>query len=210
VNGFIITARFDPATFAIFRYGAKELPLTAMLAYALSNALVPVITREGKEKGLMMLRERSARMASWMFPMTILLILLSYFLYPLIYGRDFLESAGVVNLYYLLIVSRLLFPQTVLLALQRTRIQMLAALFELILNIGLSLLLVQVWGIRGVALATVIAYYAERLVLMGYTSAVLKIPVKQYVDVRRFTIWSSALFAAYLFTELVIYPLMKA
>jgi Na+-driven multidrug efflux pump len=115
----------------------------------------------------------------------------------------------VVNLYYLLIVSRLLFPQTVLLAMRRTRIQMLAALLELILNIGLSLLLVQVWGIRGAALATVIAYYAERLVLMGYTSVVLRIPVRQYVDMKRFTVWTSVLFAAYLFTELVIYPLMK-
>ncbi len=209
VNGFIVTARFDTATFAIFRYGAKELPLTAMLAYALSNAMVPVITREGTEKGLKMLRERSTRMASWMFPMTILLVLLSYFIYPLIYGKNFLESAGVVNLFYLLVVSRLLFPQTVLLALEKTRIQMVAAFLELILNIGLALIFVQLWGIRGVALATVLAYFFERVILMGYTSVVLKIPVKQYVDIRRFAAWTSLLIAAYLFTELVIYPLMK-
>ncbi|MFH0760585.1 MAG: oligosaccharide flippase family protein [Bacteroidota bacterium] len=208
VNGFIISARFDPATFAIFRYGARELPVVALLAYALSNAMVPVIAREGTEAGLKILKERSGRMAGWMFPLTVFVVLAAYFIFPLVYGKNFTESAGVFNLYLLLITSRLLFPQTILLALQRTGIQMLAALLELILNIGLSLILVQVWGIRGVALATVIAYYFERIFLMAYTRIALGIPVKQYVEVRQHLSWTGILIIAFLFAELVIGPFM--
>jgi O-antigen/teichoic acid export membrane protein len=208
VNGFIISARFDAATFAIFRYGARELPVVALLAYALSNAMVPVIAREGTDAGLKILKERSGRMAGWMFPLTVVIVLAAYFLFPLIYGKNFTESAGVFNLYLLLITSRLLFPQTILLALQKTGIQMLAALLELILNIGLSLILVRVWGIRGVALATVIAYYFERVFLMAYTRIALRIPVKQYVEVRLHLLWSGVLIIAFLFAELVIGPFM--
>ena len=86
---------------------------------------------------------------------------------------------------------------------------MIAALLELILNIGLSLMLVQVWGIRGVALATVIAYYFERAFLMTYTRMVMGIPPGQYMEVRKHFSWSAILLVAYLFAELVIYPLVR-
>jgi len=209
VNGFIISAQFDTATFAIFRYGARELPLVAILANALSNAAVPIINRDGLLPGLQQLRERSSRMASWMFPLTILLLLMSYFLFPLVYGRNFLESAGVFNLFLLLITSRLLFPQTVLLALKKTRILMIASFFELIVNVGLCLLLVHLWGIRGVALATVIAYYFERAFLMTYTRKVAGIYPGQYMAVKQHFSWSAVLMIAYLMAELVIYPLVR-
>ncbi|MFA5815476.1 MAG: oligosaccharide flippase family protein [Bacteroidales bacterium] len=209
VNGFIVSAKFDPAVFAIFRYGARELPLVALLAHALSNAIVPAITRDGPAAGLKQLRDRSSRMASWMFPLTIVLVLVAYFLFPAVYGQNFLESAGVFNLFLLLITSRLLFPQTVLIALKKTRILMIASLLELILNIGLSLMLVQIWGIRGVALATVIAYYFERAFLMTYTRVVMGIPAGQYMEVRKHFSWSATLLFAYLFAELVIYPLVR-
>ena len=209
VNGFIISARFEPGVFAIFRYGARELPLVALLAHALSNAIVPVIRRDGQTSGLQQLRERSSRMAGWMFPLTAVLILLAYFLFPTVYGKNYLDSAGVFNLFLLLITSRLLFPQAVLVAMERTRILMIAALLELILNVGLSLVLVQLWGIRGVALATVAAYLFERAVLMAYTDRVLGIPARDYTHLKKHLAWSFILFAAYLAAELVIYPLMR-
>jgi O-antigen/teichoic acid export membrane protein len=209
VNGFIVSANFESGMFAIFRYGARELPLVALLAHALSNAIVPSITRDGPATGLKQLRERSSRMASWMFPLTIGLVLVAYFLFPAVYGKNFLESAGVFNLFLLLITSRLLFPQTVLIALKKTRILMTASLLELILNIGLSLLLVNIWGIRGVALATVIAYYFERAFLMTYTRQVVGIPASQYMDVKKHFTWSAILLLAYLCAELLIYPLIR-
>jgi len=209
VNGFIVSAWSDAATFALFRYGARELPLVATLAYALSNAMTAIIARDGREKGLLMLRERSARMASWMFPLSILVVLSSYLIYPLIYGWDYLESAGVVNLFILLIVSRLLFPHTVLLATGRTRILMIAALVELLTNIGLSLLLIRLWGIRGVALATVIAYYLERVILMIYTKKSLGIAVSTYTNTRIMVVWTTLLFLAYIVAEVLIFPIVS-
>jgi len=209
VNGFIVSIKFDPATFAIFRYGARELPLVALLAHALSNAMVPVISREGPAAGMKILRERSSRMASWMFPLSIVLVLSAYFIFPAVYTPNYLESAGVFNLFLLLITSRLLFPQTILIALKRTRILMIASFLELILNVGLSLVLVQIWGIRGVALATVIAYYFERAFLMTYARVAMGIPASHYMDIRRHLTWTAVLLAAFLLAELVIYPLVR-
>ena len=41
IDGFIVTSKFDESTFAIFRYGARELPLAVLLTNALSNAMLP-------------------------------------------------------------------------------------------------------------------------------------------------------------------------
>jgi O-antigen/teichoic acid export membrane protein len=172
--------------------------------------MVPTMSREGMENGMKILRERSSRMAGWMFPLTAFLILAGYFIFPLVYGDRFIESAGVFNLYLLLITSRLLFPQTVLLALKKTHIQMTAALLELALNIGLSLLLVNWWGIRGVALATVISYVFERLVLMVYLKIKVGVPVSQYVDIKRHLTWSLILVAVFIFSEWVLFPIMAS
>jgi O-antigen/teichoic acid export membrane protein len=209
VNGFIISAHFDPGVFAIFRYGARELPLVALLAHALSNAIVPVIRREGQTEGFKQLRDRTGRMADWMFPLTAVLVLSAYFIFPAVYGKSYLDSAGVFNLFLLLITSRLLFPQAVLVAMERTRILMVAALLELILNVGLSLWLVQLWGIRGVALATVVAYIFERAVLMVYTGKVLGVPARDYTHLKKHLSWSFVLIGTYLVAELLIYPLMR-
>ncbi len=208
VDGFIVSARFDAGGFAVFRYGARELPLVALLAHALSSAMVPVFRREGIPAALRQLKERTTGMAAWMFPLTLLLILTSYLLFPLLFSRAFTESAGVFNLYLLLITSRLLFPQTVLIAIRKTPILMWASVMELILNVVLSLVLVQVWGIRGVALATVLAYYFERIFLVVYLRVNQGIPLNRYLDVRRHVIWSLILVAAYVISEWVVYPLV--
>lgn len=207
VDGFIVNSRFDSAVFAIFRYGARELPLVALLAHALSNAMVPLFEREGTESALAKLKRRSGRLASWTFPMTAGLILVSYFVFPLLFKSGFVDSAGVFNLYLLLISSRLLFPQTILIAQQKTGILMWASGFELILNVGLSLILVQFWGIRGVALATVLAYYAERVILMIYLRRREGIRVRQYTHVSRYVTWTATLFGLWILTELFILPI---
>jgi O-antigen/teichoic acid export membrane protein len=40
VDGFIVTSRFDESTFAVFRYGARELPLATLMANALEQCHV--------------------------------------------------------------------------------------------------------------------------------------------------------------------------
>ena len=209
VDGFIVSANFDSSVFAIFRYGARELPLVALLAHALSNAMVPVFKRDGWKGGLDQLKVRSARMGTWMFPVTFVLILTSYFIFPFLFGREFTDAAGVFNLYLLLITSRLLFPQTILIALGKTRILMWASLLELLLNVALSLTLVQLWGIRGVALATVIAYYFERLFLVVYLRIVEGIRLSTYTQALPHLIWTIILAAALILTEIFLLPIVN-
>lgn len=204
VDGLIVTAYFDPQVLAVFRYGARELPLVALLAHALSNALIPEITQNGLVAGLRALRQKTLGLLRWLFPVSAALMVFSHLLFPLVYDDRFLESATIFNIYLLVIGTRLLFPQTILIALKKTRFLMLASGFELILNIGLSLFLVQLVGIRGVAYATLLAYLFERIFLMVYVNKILGIPVSQYTPIRPHLVWSLLLLLVFLFTELFL------
>jgi len=197
----IIAGYFDQSTLAIFRYGARELPLVALLAHALSNGIIPVFTEKGLHGGLKQLKARSVSIANWLFPLTFGLMLVSYLLFPLLYAERFFASAGVFNVYLLLIITRLLFPQTILLAYKKTTVLMLASGFELLVNVGLSLIFVQLFGLMGVAYATLAAYLMERIILVVYVRVILGIRVSQYTMIRKHLLWSGILIIAFIFVE---------
>ncbi|MEA1875298.1 MAG: polysaccharide biosynthesis C-terminal domain-containing protein [Bacteroidota bacterium] len=202
VDGLIITGYYDQAVFAVFRYGARELPLVALLAHALSSAMVPEIAQKGVVSGLKNLKTRSSELAGWLFPLTLILILTSHVLFLILYDERFVESATIFNIYLLVISTRLLFPQTLLIAFKKTNFLVIASGLELVMNISLSLVFIQFMGIKGVAYATLVAYLFERIVLIIYVKLILGLPVSQYTNLRKHLVWSVVILLAFLFTEL--------
>jgi O-antigen/teichoic acid export membrane protein len=204
VDSWIIKSHYDQSVFVVFRYGARELPFVALLAHALSSAIIPEISRLGPVKGLKVLKERTTNLANWLFPVSLLFILASYLLFPLMYSDGFLESAKIFNIYVLLIMTRLVFPQSIMIAYKKTSFLMVASALELVLNIGLSLYFIQIWGIIGVAYATLLAYVFERLVLIVYTRIILGLRLSNYLNIPKHLIWSLILIGAFVFVELFL------
>lgn len=205
VDGFIVTSNFDEATFAVFRYGARELPLVMILANALSNAMLPRFANKNDfSKNIQSLKTSTSRLMHFLFPASILFLLISYPVFPVIFNADFAESAAVFNIYLLLITSRLLFPQTILNGMKLGRPILLASFFELILNVSLSLVFVQLWGLAGIAFATVFAYVFEKIILVLHVKKKLKISFSEYTPVKIYFIYSTLVIIVFIFAELVI------
>ena len=181
----------DPAVFATFRYGAKEFPLTLLLANGLSNALLPKFsTREGMHDALEILKKKSGRLMDICFPATLVLMFFARWLYPRVFNPEFFRSADVFLIYLLLIIPRLVFPQTIVIGRKRTHITLYAALAELIINIPLSIALIPRFGVAGVALATFFVYCLEKIFLLIYVWVKMKIKPNQYIPVARFLVFS--------------------
>ncbi|PIF05144.1 MAG: hypothetical protein CSA36_08240 [Draconibacterium sp.] len=207
VDGFIVTSRFDTQTFAVFRYGARELPLVYLLANALSNAMLPAFAnRENLNLNLALLKKSVSRLMHYLFPLSGLFLLVSYLLFPLIFNAGFKESATIFNIYLLLIISRLVMPQTILNGLRISKPIMLAALLELVINVLLSLLFVQFWGISGIAYATVIAYSFEKVYLAVVVKKRLQVSLKNYLPLKMYFIYSVGLLSVFIFVELFLRP----
>jgi len=191
-DGVIISVVYrDPAIFAWFRYGAKEFPLVLMLANGLSNAMLPEFsTRQRMKESLAKIRVKSKQIMHILFPATMIMMLFSRWFYPRIFNPEFQKSADIFLIYSLLIIPRLVFPQTVIVGRKKTHITLIAAILELALNIPLSLLMIK-WGygIIGVALSTFIVYTFEKLFLAGYLWIKMNIKPSEYIPVRLYAFY---------------------
>jgi O-antigen/teichoic acid export membrane protein len=193
-DGVIISAVFrDPEKFALFRYGAKEFPLVLMLANGLSNAMLPEFsTRERMKESLAKIRSKSVRLMHFLFPTAIMMMLFARWIYPRMFNPEFYRSADVFLIYSLLIIPRLIFPQTILVGRKKTQITLIAAILELAVNIPLSLLMIK-WnyGLVGVALSTFVVYLISKAFLVGYLWYKMKIKPTEYIPVKVYMLYSA-------------------
>ena len=192
IDGIIVSAHFDdPEMFAIFRYGAKEFPLVLMLATGLNNALLPRFgTRTRITESLAVIKKKSRNLMHYLFPISMVVLLFARWLYPRLFTPEFLRSADIFMVYIMLVIPRLLFPQTVIIGRKRTGVAMNAAIFELVVNIPLSLWMVKDYGAVGVALATFIVYSLSKVYLSAYLWIKMKIKPGQYIPIPTFFIYS--------------------
>jgi O-antigen/teichoic acid export membrane protein len=204
IDGFIIKYKFDDNIFAVFRYGAKEFPLLILLADAMSSVFVNEFSNENKDIILQKLKTKSTKLINWLFPLSIFLLIFSNYLYKYVFSEQFIDSAVIFDIYLLLIVSRLVFPQTVALGLKDSKLILKASVIELIINIVLSLVFVNYFGIIGVAIATVIAFYIEKVFLITFIRIKYKISSSKYISFKPIFIYSIILFSLFIIKYLLI------
>lgn len=192
-DGVIISAVYrDPEMFALFRYGAKEFPLVLMLANGLSSAMLPEFsTRERMKESLAKIRVKSKRLMHFLFPSAMIMMLITRWIYPRMFNSEFQKSADIFLIYSLLIIPRLVFPQTVIVGRKKTHISLIAAILELAINIPLSLLMIK-WGYKivGVALSTFIVYTIGKAFLIGYLYFKMNIKPSEYIPVKLYAFYS--------------------
>lgn len=205
IDSFIVTSYFDEATFAVFRFGAREFPLVLLLANAFSTSMLPGFSdRTNLKFNLEKIRHNARKLGNWMFPLSGLLMLVSHWAFPIVFNVGFTESSTIFNIYLLLIISRLLFPQTILIGLQKTKLIMWASFLEITVNVTASLYFVQIWGLAGVAYGTVVAYLFEKVLLMVVVSKSCNIRVSAYLDSPRHLVYSVLLAAEFIVIEYLI------
>lgn len=157
----------DKEVFALYRYGARELPLLSALAGALGSALIPAIAQH-LNNGLEDLRQETKKLYHLLFPLTILLLLTADWWFPLVFSEAYQDSVPLFRTFLLLTSSQLLFARTVLVAKQDTRWIPFFAVGSFCLQLLLGFLLVPILGLNGVALAAVLAFGAEKVLLVFY------------------------------------------
>ena len=203
VDSLVATIAFDARDFAIFRYGCKELPFVVMMTSGLHNALIPAFSVKKNIPGILEeIRRKSLRQMHILYPLSILVMVFS----NVIYGRwlfnpEFYRSADVFMVYQLMIISRVVFPQTILIGLKKTRILMWAAIIEIALNIPLSLFLVQYYGVVGIALGSGLIHILEKFILMWYNYRKLGISPEAYTPLAWYAFYSFLIGAVFILID---------
>jgi O-antigen/teichoic acid export membrane protein len=205
IDGFIVTSKFSPDELAIFQYGARELPLAMLLANSLNMAMLPRLAQKDIKSPLAEFRSEIYRLHWILFPVSILLIFSSHWFFPVVFNPQFAASASIFNISLLLVISRVLFPQTLLNAKRMNSIQVWASFFEICINILMSVWLANLIGINGVAYGTFIAYLFEKLFLMVACKKKLNIGPARYLPLRIYFVSTALLAAAFIIVEFIIY-----
>lgn len=205
IDGILVKTRFNDADFAVYRYGAKELPVLLVVANTFSTAMIPAVAAN-LEEGLKQIKKNSAHLMHLFFPLTIVLMLTSPYLYPWAFNQNFAYSAFIFNIYLLLIIPRVLFPQTILTCIQASRFLLISSLLEITLNISCSLLLSMKYGLAGVAYGTVIASLFDKIFLAAVCHFVFKISIDRFLLYIPYLVYVLLTVVAFIISYTLIHP----
>lgn len=204
VDGIIVNTLFDQQTFAIFRYGARELPLNSILTLGLSNAMIPMFAKLSDiQTQLDILKQKTNRLLYFLVPFSAIILISSDWLYANIFNETFRQSAPVFDIYLLLVLPRLLLPQTLIVGLKHNRLLVGVSIIEISTNIILSLWWGIAWGIYGIALATLASFIAEKTTMIYLVNTHLKISPAKYIPVKTYLLMAVMLITVYLLKYLI-------
>jgi O-antigen/teichoic acid export membrane protein len=188
---------------AIFRYGAKELPLFMILLGSVH--LMILSDTDTLDQALKKIRGQISRFFPLLAGLSGALCLLSPILFPLLFTEAFSESALIFNVYLLLLLSRMNLSHTLMMRLESFWVMNIIAGLEVVINVVLSLWWVQYWGWMGVALATVVAYIFEKVIFSIWLYFKEGIPITAYLPLRSYIGYSSAVVICFLIGSFIIY-----
>lgn len=211
INGYIIGYYYTEEEFAMFRYGARELPIFLIMANSLSNVysgeIAKLNTTGNLEEGLLRLKQSSTRLMRWLFPAAMVLFFVSPYMFKYLYNEQLLYGYEIFNIYLLLIISRMLFPQTVIMGITKTRVFYVISSNYLIINCLLSFWFIYLFGIKGIAYATVIAFLIEKIMLATYCK-MEGINFRKYTNLTEFIAFSVITIIVYYLSILFPLPLL--
>lgn len=180
IDGWIIKWRWnDDGMFAVYKYGARDLPLLGTLAIGLGAALLPMVNEDIKI-ALKQIKTRSAFLMHFIFPVMIVMVAFSEWIFPYIFNNEFVETALIFSIYSFIVGSRFLYPHTILSGLGYNTFLFYNSLVELGINIVLSLAFSYFFGLAGLALGSVFAYYYEKIAAAVYLYKIKGIRLQEY------------------------------
>jgi len=191
----LVARHFDESSFAIFRYGAREFPLVVAFAAGLSTVMIAKLF---SNDALGELRSRSTRLMHICYPMVACAMLSSPLLFEYFFGMAYRESALIFNIYLLLTLTQLVFPQSIVTARGETRWLWYISLAELAVNVVASVVLLSYFGLAGIAMGTLLAFVFEKAVLILYVQRRFGISLEAIINPLSWLTYAALLTATFM------------
>lgn len=164
LNKTVVSSTFSPKVYAVYVNGAFEIPFIGLLTGSLMAVLVPEFVKRLKqgETGTSvwsLWNTATTKTALLLFPIAVLLFVFASEFMVVMFSAKYVNSASIFQIYLALAVLRITQYGALLQALGRTRLILYTSIFGLLVNLGLSVVLIQVLGLSGPAWANVITTY---------------------------------------------------
>lgn len=204
VDGFLVKSFFDDeASFAVYRYGAREIPLAALMMTSLGQAFLPLF-KESFAKYKNFYRERNRRMQQYLFPFYILLMLSSQYVFEVLYGGRFSEAVLIFDLMILLICLRFINTNAIFISLDEEKALFTISWQEVMINIVFSLCLLPIWGLAGIVVGTLVANLFEKIRSVWYLRKIRGIYWQDYMPSGTYWFYSLLLLAIFVIKHILL------
>ena len=211
----------DFEVFAVYRFGSREFPIINALITGLSSAMIPILLQKGEktgalskntepaypkgmgsasfdmQAGFLILKQKSLRIWHILFPMSIVLMFLSKPLFQWIFNAEMVKAVPIFNTFLLLLISRALFPQPIVVALKETKKMFWISMIEVFCIVILGFILIHLIGIQGVAWAMVIGFLIEKILMIVFLKKQYNINFQDYTNVNIYLFYTFALIVSY-------------
>jgi O-antigen/teichoic acid export membrane protein len=193
----------DFTRFAIYRFGAREFPIVLAMSAGLSSGLIPILVKTNvNTEGLSVLKEKSLRLWHILFPISIVLMFCSKALFSFVFNQDMVKAAPIFNVFLLLLISRAMFPQTLMMALKETKAMFWISVIEGISIVIMGFLFINLFGMIGVAWAMVLGFLIEKILMILFLKKKFNINFKDYTHVNYYLFYTFALLISFFITKL--------
>jgi len=182
VDKIIVSGYFDAATLAVYARGAMEIPMLNVIANSLGNILMPKFVeeyRDGNNEAVIKLWHSSIKMmAMFIYPSLVFLILNASNIIPFLFTEEYIASVIIFQVYTLGLITRITSYDSIVRTVGKTNILFKMSLLALVLNITLTVLLIELLGIVGAPLATVIVGTVLRYIYLVIITRLLEVSMK--------------------------------
>jgi len=159
VNKFIVSTNFSIKDFAIYSNGAFEIPflgiVTSTITVVSLSELIKLCENNKFEDAIVLFHKIAELSALILFPVSAFFFIFSSEFIQIMFGPNYVPSIVLFKIFLTLIPIRIIVYGPILLALDKRKVLFFRSLVELILNLALSLILMQKWGLIGIALGNV-------------------------------------------------------
>jgi putative peptidoglycan lipid II flippase len=182
-----MAAMLPAGSVAALSYGSKTVAVAVGIgATALSTAALPYFSRMVAENDWdgcrQALRRHSLLVVAASVPITLGLIVFSMPLVRLLFERGAFTPADTRVVGWVQICYAIQIPFTIwnrlfgrfVAAMRRNDVLLSASAISLVLDIGLNLVLMRVWGVAGIALSTSLVYIVTLVLLSAWSTTLLR------------------------------------
>ncbi|MBV1911054.1 MAG: oligosaccharide flippase family protein [Kangiellaceae bacterium] len=170
IDKMIVSGYYDPEELAVYTRGAMEIPMLNVIANSLGNILMPRFVEEyhkGNIDAVMTLWHSSIKMmAMFIYPTLVYFLLVADHLIPFLFTDAYLDSVIIFQVYTLGLLTRITSYDAIVRAVGKTKILFKMSILAVSLNILFTVILIELIGIVGAPLATVIVGTVLRFVYL--------------------------------------------
>ncbi len=182
LHQYVVSARFDAATFALYAVGCLQIPFVDFVAGPAGNVMMVRMSErlvaEDRASVVALWHQTTLRLALIFFPLTALLLVLGRDLIVVLFTPAYAASVPIFLVWSLSILFPVLQTDGVLRVFARTRFLLLVNVARLLLILGSISWFLSRFGLMGAVLVTLSGMVLAKALMLFDTSRLLKVGLR--------------------------------